>query len=390
MKTQPCTPLVLMCIGLMAVLSGCRFPLLPEAGTSPAAEDLPVLAGAVAESLLAACPAGGTVILPRGRYLLRRSLVLDRPITLQGEPGTVLELLPGASTSLVEIRPRSGLDRIEDVRVTDLELAGRRSEQAGGDGILILRAARCEIRRVRISNAWGDGVYCSAVEQSLFEDLTLRGCGRNGFSLGEAVPEPVSRGNTLRRCVARGNLLMGIDLEPAQDCELSQCRATGNESYGISVGAGSRSRGNRLLACIAEVNGETGINLWSDANTVVSCVASGNGGDGISVIGPAATGNVLLHCSTKSNGRHGVGLDRTTGTLVSGCDSRDNGTSGLGDGIALVAGTPVFDNRFVDNQVTGTSHRYALVITEKALRTVCRGNQFTGRLSVTAPDVSWE
>jgi parallel beta-helix repeat protein len=369
-------------------LSGCQNSAPPSSPVVVA--EIPVQSGACVESLLAEAPDGATVTLPCARYLLSRPLVLGRAVNLTGEPGAILELLPGANTSLIEIRPACPESEVVGVRLSDLTLIGNRDRQCAGSGVTILRASRCELRRLDISGMWLDGVYCSDVRESLFDDLVLHDCGRNGVSFGEAIREGLNEANTLRRCRAVDNGLMGIDLEPGIENSLFDCLATGNGSHGLSLGAGSRTHGNRILTCTADDNGGNGINIWSDANTVISCKASGNQADGISLIGPEATGNELRSCTSGRNGRHGIGLDRTNSTLISGCSSSDNGRSGLGDGIAVVAGCPVYDNRLVANQVSGASHRYALVITEQVRRTVCLENRFSGTLSVSAPDVVWE
>lgn len=352
-------------------------------------EPLPLLSGAYVESLLTVAPDHAALTVPRGRYLFERSLVIGRPVKLRGEGDVVFELLPGRSTSLIEVRPSTEGTLVSAVVIEDLVLVGNRDEQNAGSGITILSAERCEFRRLKISRFWEDGIYCSDVRESKFEELVLEDCGRNGLSFGEAIPDQKNTGNTISQCEAISNDLIGFDAEPGDNNLFVDCTARGNASYGFSIGAEARSHDNELLRCVARDNRETGINIWSDANEVRDCVSISNGGDGVSIIGPVATENSVIDCTTKRNARHGIGLDRASKTTVSGNRSRDNGRSGVGNGIALVAETPAYDNVLRSNEVSGESHNYALVIMSGVHRTVLEDNSFTGPLLVTAEDVTW-
>jgi nitrous oxidase accessory protein NosD len=367
-------------------LPGC--PTRPAVANDPE-EPLAVRAGAAIDSLLDSTADGGTLILPRARYRIDRPIVLNRPIILRGEPGTVLELCPGSSTSLIEVHAPPGVPGVARVEIEDLTLEGNREDQRAGSGITILSAAHCAFRRLVIRSCWLDGVYCSNVRDCLFEEIRIEGCGRNGLSFGEAIRDSVSAGNQIVRCTSIANGLIGFDVEPGVRNLFDDCEARGNLTYGFSVGARERSRLNTIRNCRSTSNGSSGVNIWSDENSVENCTSLWNGEDGVSVIGPIATGNRVTGCRVERNARHGIGLDRTTGSVVADNVAVDNGAVKPGNGIAVVAGVPVYDNFLRGNHVSGASHRYALVVTEQVHRTVLEGNDLSGRLLIAAEDVTW-
>ncbi len=379
--------LATLAVLLLGAIPGC--PTQALEAQRPAPEPLPVRAGAAVESLLAAAPEGAFVRVPRARYLVARPIVIRRSVHLEGEPGTVLELRPGTSMSLLEIRGATVDSCASAIEVENLSLIGNRNAQNAGSGITMLSARRCALRNLSIASFHTDGVYGSNVQDCVFEGLTLSDCGRNGLAFGEAVLERSSAGNRVIRCVARSNGLIGFDVEPGIANSFQDCEAQENGRYGFSFGAGRRSHENVVERCSATGNGDSGINIWSDADTVRACTSRSNGEDGIAVIGPDAVGNVVIDCAAERNGRHGIGLDRTSATLLSRNSCRDNGNSKPGDGIALVTSVPIYDNIFSHNVVSGASHRYALVITEGARQTILDGNRFDGLLSIAARDVTW-
>ncbi|MFB3907604.1 MAG: nitrous oxide reductase family maturation protein NosD [Candidatus Eisenbacteria bacterium] len=394
-RLLPLLPAILGMVVLLiqTALPGCPTkPAVAEEPEHPAESpedgaNLEIRPGAEIESLLAAAPDGGTVRLARARYRLSRSLEIRRPVHLLGEDGTVLEMQPGASTSLFDVRDVDAREDGGPVVIERMMLSGNREAQRGGSGILLLSCAGCIVRDVTIRSFWQDGLYASDARECLFERIILEDCGRNGLSFGERIVEPASEGNRILGAAARDNASIGFDVEPGIGNRFEDCVATGNGSYGFSVGAGARSHGNALVRCRAERNGDHGINLWSGENEVLSCESRRNAGDGISIV--LAAGNTISDCAASENGRHGIGLDRASGSLLRANLAESNGRTGLGDGIALVAGTPVYDNLLTGNLVRGDSHRYALVVTAKVLRTVLEGNSFEGPLSVAARDVTW-
>ncbi len=182
----------------LASLAGLIATASPAAGGRLHA---PASPGAAARALAAAQP-GDTVVLGRGVHA--GPLRVERPITLRGEPGAVVD--GGGRLTVLDVT--SG-----GVTVEDLALRGSGSRILTVDcGIHVRQAARVVLRRVRLSDVLY-GVYAERAHDMVIEDCSFTGRVRPGDEngAGNGIHLWNSHGATARRDTCR-RFLDGIYL----------------------------------------------------------------------------------------------------------------------------------------------------------------------------------
>ena len=210
--------LALTLVGLTAV------PSLAEAGSrrrvrrggslSLGLAGVPARSDEAVRAALAATPAGGVVTLPYGVF--RTSLVIDRPLTLVGDPrGTRIDA-SGLGRPGIEILPG-----VEDVTIDGIAVSSSSVEgiRVGAD------TARISIRRVTIADCSGLGLQIGAAAEVTVDLCTLERNAGGGL-------EVAARGARLARLSFRSN--GGAQARLAgEDVEISDATFTGG-AVGVS------------------------------------------------------------------------------------------------------------------------------------------------------------
>lgn len=155
-----------------------------------------VEAGGDLSAALAALPAGSSVRLGAGVHA--GPVVVDRPLSLVGEPGAVVQG-PGRGTVLSIVAP--------DVRVADLRVTGGGANPTAGDAGILVAGDRAVLERVRVDRA------LIGIDLRQVQGATVRDChvaGRTDLPLGQ-------RGDGIRLWESRDNLVQGNRLEDVRD-----------------------------------------------------------------------------------------------------------------------------------------------------------------------------
>ncbi|MDP2308287.1 MAG: right-handed parallel beta-helix repeat-containing protein [Pseudomonadota bacterium] len=276
---------------------------------------------------LAAAPAGGEVRLAPGEHRLAASLVLDRPVTLAGEPGA--RLVGDARDALIRVSAAVRLDGLEIARV-----GGWGSLIVVKDGAM-LDAERC--RLLGASSAWllaerptlepdeawmGAGVDVRGGHARL-GDCHVEGPGGYGVAASGALPREVSiEGGRLTACLAgvRATGLAGVRVEGVViDACVGAGVEVGNEGrvrlLGGAVSGGGIAAvfvdGGRAELVGVRIAAPAGSCLWAQGAAEVTAREA-------ELVGAAASGVV-------ARGRAKVTLERcrVSGVALNGLEALD-------------------------------------------------------------------
>lgn len=244
---------------------------------------------------------GGTVYVPAGTYRIDavRSVRLRSRMHLQMHPDAKLVAKPTSANNYNVLLA----DNIHDVAISGGQIIGERGQHAGtsgegGHGIRIRGSRGINVRDIRISKCWGDGItvgpkpvwkapYIPSRDIVIFS-VVCTGNRRNALSIGNVI---------------------GIKV---YDSEFSNTHGTKPEC-GINVEPDKDEYGNHdacddvhIQNCLMIDNAMNGLNLWSSRAqgvTVKNCVMDSNGVCGVFTQGArnvVLTGNTISH--NRSNG----------------------------------------------------------------------------------------
>ncbi len=212
--------------------------------------------------------AGGTVVVPAGRYLLDavRGVHLRSNMHLRMDPRATLLVAPNAVERSVLLMLRG----VHDVEVSGGRIVGDRDRHLGrggewGHGLQLRGARAVVVRDLHVSGCWGDGLSVAGAgprarvgdgrsRDVLLERVVSTGNRRQGLTIGGATRVRV------RDCEFSGTRgtppEAGIDIEPdttlADDIEIVGCRIHGNHGPGVQVYR--RTRGVEIRDCLLEGN----------------------------------------------------------------------------------------------------------------------------------------
>lgn len=208
-----------------------------------------VVNGPFQAALKALGSAGGTLVVPPGRYLVDAEASLDLPsgLVLACAPGALLVAAPSASanTAILRVRNRTG------VRIVGGHLVGEREGHKGttgewGMGVDIRGSDQVEVVGTTVERCWGDGFYVGVAPggpgpAGECRGIVLRGCRalgnrRQGLSVCGAIGVVVEDGEFRDTGGTRPSA--GIDLEPnpgsvVRDVTIMGCTLAGNAGPGL-------------------------------------------------------------------------------------------------------------------------------------------------------------
>jgi nitrous oxidase accessory protein len=193
--------LLLLALALAGDDAGTHAAVAPRA-LAVAATDVPpgpprtltVTPGADLQAVVRTLPAGSTLVLGAGVH--RGRIVVDRPMTLRGEAGAVID--GGGTGSVVVVVAH-------DVVVSDLRVTGGGTLPQEDDAGVVVQADRFRVERVVV-----DHVYLG-IDLRRAHDGVVRGCTVSGDPDGSYS----KRGDGIRlweahRDVVEGNTLQGV------------------------------------------------------------------------------------------------------------------------------------------------------------------------------------
>lgn len=254
------------------------------------------------EAIAAANP-GDTVFVRRGDFLVQ-TLIIDKPMTLQGAGLTDF------------IAPLNSSDPVIDIRSANVTLK-RFNIQRGDIGVLVRdNCVDVKLRSVDVTLA-GQGV----VAQQNCDGLDIRTCNINQCG-EEGIQATDSNEILLSNCRCDDNGREGIELLGCNDADIFRCFARDN------IYAGFKVIGNNPL-----------LNLnWS----------SNNSADGYNLTG---NGHIVSGNESRFNGGSGVVISDADGLFFIGNTCRLNSNPGLLTGNLI--NSTIRDSEFRNNDVDG-------------------------------------
>lgn len=271
------------------------------------------------QAAIAALPAaGGTVVVPPGRYMIdaARAINLRSNMRLQMAPTAELAAIANGLKRYHVIK----VWRADNVEIVGGRIVGERDGHTGsggewGYGLNIQASRNVKVTGTHISDCWGDGIWIGAlghgIGATVSTDVTLdqvvcTNNRRQGLSIG-----PAQRVSVLNSTFSQSNGTApqaGIDLEPqkqglTRDVLIKGCLITGNKGTGLECH--HNVSGLVVRECTIKDNAGYGVlgvrtsDLWIDNNVIV-----GNGLAGVA-IGKRTrdvkiTGNTLASNSARS------------------------------------------------------------------------------------------
>ncbi|HOX06456.1 MAG TPA: right-handed parallel beta-helix repeat-containing protein [Planctomycetota bacterium] len=341
----------------------------------------------IQEAVNALPAGGGTVRVPPGRHLLRRSIELRSGVRIRGEgPATVLARpreavialagpSHGASRS-VRLRHVRGLRVGDEIYLGDDECEGWwashcivtaiRGRELGLEVLHGERKYRFLTERHAFAANWFPAFWLRCVRDVTIADLTIDG----------GIPRPrrekcdfvvaaihSRRAENLR--VLNVNVRNwpgdGIGVQGGRGALVSGCTVENCAGHGFHPGTGltesvwadNFGRGNTrdgLFFC-----------LRVSHTTVRGSVFTGNGGHGIGGLSDPDMYNVVAANVCADNGGHGIDADRAVGAVIQGNICRSNSRRAPGEfaGISLTdhRGCVVTGNLCLDDQAVPTQTR---------------------------------
>ena len=263
---------------------------------------------------------GGVVRIPPGIHLLQKGLKIHRShVALCGEAGSVLRLADKVDLPVVSVGCGAPFptNRVEDVRITNLEIDGNQAGQTSetdpkrpwirNNGIDVRAATGLVVDRVRIHSARSGGLVVSwdssnvVVTSSVFDHNYFDGIALYaseavrvaGFNCRSNQASGLSFDNRLMNCefrdgVVADNTGVGIFVRDSRDLMFSNVIVRANGTHGAFLAHDDKKGGN------------TGVYRL----TFDSCVIEENKLAGFWLASPAekSPGTVVTNCHFRENG----------------------------------------------------------------------------------------
>lgn len=334
---------------------------------------------------------GGVVVIPPGRYLLQRGLVLRSNVTLRGAgPSTVLcrgpEVMakatadiPAGATSFA-VEDATGLELGAEVAVMDRKLYGWNTTHAvltaiDGGRLTIDRPTRTAYQAAdgaMVVNQFA-GLAATGAQDFQIADLTI--AGDPPRQTATTIVDFTMNGIHLtdcRRAQVRGVRVTGwpadgIGVQIGSEIQVSGCLVSRNRGHGFHPGTGLRNA--LFVGNTARENGWDGLYFCMNVKhtTVTGNVFVRNGWNGIGGLGNGGDEwNTCTANTCAENAMAGILMNDGKNNTVSGNVCVDNSTAKAGRyaGITvlnctgcLITGNRCADSREQPTQLVGCSER---------------------------------
>ncbi len=312
---------------------------------------------------------GGTVLVPKGTYLVDpvinsgAGIRLGSDMTFSMDSGAVLQAMSTTTSSYKVVYVANA----QNVRILSGTIVGNRYHNAitdineGGDGISVVNSAHVVISGVTAKDCWEDGFYVgSTCQDVLLCNLVSDGNRRQGASI-TSVDGMAVRGCVFQKTTGfmeNGIFVCGcgVDIEPnlgetVNNVVFTGCTFVGNAKEGLAVGPSIANRGKAFVTGIV-VDGNTanGNGLHEGASGITFSNTSGH----------RITNNTV--CDNTGDGiylRNWANQNMVTGNTVVGTLSAvPPGDKGYGILLYDVAGNTVTGNTVTNSAACGIRDAY--------------------------------
>jgi parallel beta-helix repeat protein len=322
---------------------------------------------AIQRAIDAVAGSGGTVIIPKGIYMVdpvansQAGIRLKSNMSIRFEAGAVLQALPTATSNYVVLM----VSGVQNVNILGGLIRGNRHKNAivdtreGGDGVHVSRSRQVVIQDLTSMDCWEDGFYIGEMAQDVtLCNVTADGNRRNGLSI-TSVDGLLVKDSTFKNTTGfmeKGEFVCGngVDIEPNPGQTVSNVRFLGctfnsNATEGLAVGPSVANRGKAFV---------TGVQI--ESNAVL--------GNGLRRGSPGLTisntrGHKIINNKIEDN--HGIGIclrNEANDNLVMGntvTRTKAAASSGnIGYGILLYqsGGNKVQGNTVTENAACGVKN----------------------------------
>ena len=247
------------------------------------ANDLPAINAAIA-----ACPVGGVVYFPAGRYRVLSRVVINKQITLKGCHTPWWEYRPASGVSPCQIKPHADFADTCIVHIPDKEIYGGsvdndgirieniaingNSKNVGVTGLLIEGLVRdLFLRYVDVSQTSGDAIQAKKYTRADTSVVNPRGYNFSYVSSYNAgmvntVTYAAFRLDTATDCSFDHCLAVGTDgdgfvLNNPGETKLMGCRAVFNKSRGFVITGTTEVGGLQMIGCSTDRNYYAGLEV---------------------------------------------------------------------------------------------------------------------------------
>jgi parallel beta-helix repeat protein len=321
---------------------------------------------AIQKAINAMAGRGGTVLVPKGTYLINtnaggssRGLVLGSRLTFRLAPGAVLKAIPNASqnSSIITVANAS------DVVITGGTLVGDRYSHTGtqgewGMGVDIESSQRVVVADLTAKDCWGDGFYLQKASRVTLASVMASGNRRDGASI-VAGGDIVIQDSTFTTSRSTG-----LDIEPnsgdtVDTVLVSGCVFSGNTGGGISVSVPEQYKGSSFTRNVTLKDNILVRNGNPASNPPVALLVADTGGHSISnnvIVANAGVGIYLWdyvsqvtvsHNLVYLNKGDGIRQHFVTDTTITRNIVKDNGGHGISS--TLCTGGILSDNKLSGN-----------------------------------------
>jgi parallel beta-helix repeat protein len=286
---------------------------------------------------LRAVPAGGRILVRPGQYA--EGVVLDKDVEIAGDgPRDEIVVENAAGPCLVM--------RADHARVRGLRLRGRCPLRPAGDledstvyvpqGFLVLedcdvssahaacvavegKGAAPTLRRCRVREAGGHGLYFTGGAGGTVEDCDVRTCAAAGVAvLKGAAP-------TVRRCTVHLNKQAGILVWDDGRGLFEECEVSANGAAGVQIQQGGNP--TLRLCRIHDQPAHNGILVADGGEGLIEdCVIGGNAYAGVAI---KQSNPTLRRCTIRVGKQGGILVVDSGRGVIEDCDVHGNGLAGI-------------------------------------------------------------
>ena len=260
-----------------------------------------------------------------------------------------------------------GLDQAHNIAIEDLGIQGTASTGIFTSSIdpspQSLAVRRCRIFGEPVDRVAGTtnaamvtaGIYVPFAMPVLIEDCVIANIRGDGIRIltansGDVTSSGIIRGCVISRCGSDG-IEMGFNTATVRGVLIERCTIDQCGSSGINVASSGR-----ILDCVANNNGMTGIRCLSRQMLITGCVAENNSTNGIQV----ASDSKVINNVCDGNG---AALGDGAGILVtgSGCHIEGNTVTDADRGINVTGS----GNLIIKNTASGNGTNYDIVVNNR-------------------------
>ena len=269
---------------------------------------------------------GGTVVIPAGKYMINalKSINLRSHVRLQLDPSAQLVAIPNSSERYYIVRAY----KVNNVEIVGGQIIGDRANHKGstgewGYGINITASKNVNVRNVRVSNAWGDGLLIGASGSGstvvpstdvTIDNVVSTNNRRQGLSI-----LPSQRVYIVNSTFSNTNGTKpeaGIDVEPqkqgtVKDLRIEKSVFSGNRGNGIEV----RHNVSNLVITGNTIKSNNGFGIYTDSPSygrISSNTITLNGLDGVGLLKTthdfSLTNNTMTYNSTRYYTQRGLSV----------------------------------------------------------------------------------